>query len=120
MVQVERLHHKIRRSFLHRPHRQRHIRMSGHHDHRGLPSLLPHPVQQLDAVHAPEVDIQQHDIRFLVIQELEELLPAVAEGHRVSEFTQDLLQCVPEDRFVISHQYPRFRHGEFLFLAVSW
>ena len=63
---------------------------------------------------------KQVDLSRLLVQELKELFPAVAQRHDISEFTQDLLQGVPEDGFIISHQYPRFRHGEVLFLTVSW
>ena len=111
VAEVERLDHEVGRPLLHRAHGERDVRVRGHHDDRRGPPFHLHPVEQLDAVHVAQVDVQDDDLRLDVRQVLEELLPFVAEVDHIPGFAEDLLERIPENDLIISHQDPALMHG---------
>ncbi len=113
-VQIERLVDVIVRSETHGLDSGFENAKSGDHDHDDLAVCLFDALQNLQAVHAGQLDIEQHQLRGVVLHLLEGLLTTGSGDHVVTLLEQGLLKRPANQMFVIdnqnsciTHDYPR-------------
>jgi hypothetical protein len=107
---VERLDQVVGRPEAHGLHGRLDRAVGRHHDDGLVGMLALHAPHQLDAVHAGQALVGQHEVGVLGLEEVDGLLPAGRRHHLVARHLQGALQRAQEDLVVLDDEHAAL-HG---------